>query len=92
LPRPGCLFVGTAVGILCNPPLVRRPASGILGTCGAVVLALASDVSPANAALKGIGSAPQGSSWLPGLPIAVAAVLMAASWTLSTLVAARRGG
>jgi len=87
-----CVLVGGAIGAFCNPPLVRRPAYGILGTSGAVILALVSDVSPASAALRGTGSAPQGTSWLPGLPVIVAAALLAASWTASTMIAARRGG
>jgi hypothetical protein len=87
-----CALVGGAIGTFCNPPLVRRPGYGILGTAGAVILALVSDVSPAGAALRGAGSAPPGISWRPGLPVIVAAVLLAASWTASTMIAARRGG
>lgn len=87
-----CLLVGGAIGAFCNPPLVRRPAVGILATTGAVILALVSDVSPASAALRGAGSVQQSISWLPGLPVSVAAVLLAASWTASTMLAARRGG
>jgi hypothetical protein len=87
-----CLLVGGAIGAFCNPPLVRRPAYAILGTTGAVILALVSDVSPASAALHSAGSDPQAISWLPGLPLIVAAVLLVASWTASTTIAARRCG
>jgi hypothetical protein len=88
----GAGLVGAAIGAFCNPPLIRRPAYGILGTAGAVIIALVSDVSPAHAALSGAGSAPQGSSWLPGLPAIVAAALLAASWAASAMLAARRSG
>jgi hypothetical protein len=87
-----CILVGSAVGTLCNPPLVRRPGVGILGTCAVVVVALVSNLSPAAAALRGIGATQQPTAWLPGLPVAAAVILTAAAWTLSTLVAARRGG
>ncbi len=87
-----CLLVGAAVGAFFNPPLIRRPAYGILGTTGAVILALVSDVSPAHAELRGAGATPQGSSWLPGLPVLVAVALLAASWAASAMIAARRDG
>jgi hypothetical protein len=87
-----CLLVGSAVGTLCNPPLIRRPAAAMLSTTGAVVLALASNVSPANAAARTVGSAPQASPWLPGLPVIAAVVLLAVAWTVSALAAAHRSG
>jgi hypothetical protein len=87
-----CLLVGSAVGTLCNPPLIRRPAAAMLSTTGGVVLALASDVSPANAAVRTVGGAQQASPWLPGLPVIAAVVLLAAVWTVSAMVAAHRSG
>jgi hypothetical protein len=86
-----CLLVGSAVGTLCNPPLVRHPAIALLATIGSVVIALVADVSPANAALRGAGSVSTAPAWLTGLPLLVALALVAASWLVSTLVAARRG-
>jgi hypothetical protein len=85
-----CLLVGSAVGTLCNPPLIRRAAAGMLSTTGAVVVALAWNGSPANAAVRTSGSPPQGSPWPAGLPVLAAVVLLAAAWTVSALVAARR--
>jgi hypothetical protein len=41
-----CLLVGSAVGALCNPPLLRHPAAAMLSTLAAIILALASGVSP----------------------------------------------
>lgn len=87
-----CALVGSAIGALCNPPLVRRPAAGMLGTTGAVVLALAWNVSPANAAVLTAGTVGQTGSWLPGLPVLAAVALLAAAWSVSALVAGHRTG
>ena len=46
-----CLLVGSAVGALCNPPLLRHPAAAMLSTLAAIIFALAAGVSPANAAI-----------------------------------------
>jgi hypothetical protein len=90
-----CLLVGSAAGALCNPPLLRHPGISLLSTLAVVVLALASGVSPAAAALKDTG--PQASQaalalphWPGTVPFGTAAVLLAATWTASALVAARR--
>jgi len=87
-----CLLVGSAVGTLCNPPLIRRPAAAMLSTTGAVVAALAWNVSPANAAVRSAESAPTVSPWPTGLPVIAAIVLLAAAWTVSALAAAHRTG
>ena len=84
-----CLLVGSAVGALCNPPLLRHPATAMLATLAAAVFALASDVSPAGAALRHASSA-QSPHW-PGTPnVLGGACLLAVTWTASVLVAARR--
>lgn len=85
-----CLLVGSAVGALCNPPVIRQPAAAMLCTTGAVVAALAWNVSPANAAVRSAESAPQVSAWPSGLAVITAIALLAAAWTVSALVAARR--
>ncbi len=85
-----CMLVGSAVGTLCNPPLLRHPAASLLGTVAAVVLALASDASPASAALRGSGAAVQSPAWPSGVPLLAAVVLLAISWTASALAAAHR--
>ena len=46
-----CVLVGSAVGALCNPPLLRHPAAAMLSTLAAIIFALAAGVSPANAAI-----------------------------------------
>jgi len=50
-----CLLVGSAVAALFNPPLVRRASTAMLATTAAVVLALAWNGSPANAAVRSVG-------------------------------------
>jgi hypothetical protein len=87
-----CLLVGSAVAVLLNPPVIRRPAIAVLGTTGAVVLALAWNGSPANAAVRSVGYAGQERTWPTGVALVVALVLVAAAWAISTQVAARRDG
>jgi hypothetical protein len=86
-----CLLVGSAIGAVCNPPVVRRPAASMLTSTAAVVLALVWSVSPANAAVRS-GYGGTASSWPAGLPVIAAFALLAVTWGISALVAARRGG
>ena len=84
-----CLLVGSAVGALCNPPLLRQPAAAMLATLAAAIFALASDVSPAGAALRRASSG-QSPHW-PGAADALAAVcLLIVTWSASVLAATRR--
>jgi hypothetical protein len=87
-----CLLVGSAVAVLLNPPVIRRPAIAVLGTTGAVVLALAWNGSPANAAVRSVGYAGQERTWPAGVALVAALGLVAAAWTISTQVAAWRDG
>lgn len=84
-----CLLVGSAVGALCNPPLLRHPATAMLATLAAAIFALASDVSPAGAALRHASSA-QSPHWPDAFDVLAAVCLLAVTWTASSLVAARR--
>jgi hypothetical protein len=86
-----CVLVGSAVGALFNPPLIRHPAVALLCTIGAVVAAWVSTISPANAALHGSGAAVQSAAWPAGVPLAAAAALAAAGWAVSCWLAGRRG-
>ena len=84
-----CLLVGSAVGALCNPPLLRHPAAAMLATLAAAIFALASDVSPAGAALRhaSAGQSPH----RPSAADAVAAVcVFVVAWFASVLAATRR--
>jgi hypothetical protein len=85
-----CALVGSAVGTLFNPPVIRHPAAALLSTIAAVVVALISSVSPANAAMHGNGAAIQSAAWPSGVPLAAALALMVACWTVSCWLAARR--
>lgn len=86
-----CALIGSAVGTLFNPPLIRHPAVALLCTIAAVVLAWVARISPANAALRGDGAALHSAAWPTGLPLATALVLVAAAWTASCWLAGRRG-
>jgi hypothetical protein len=85
-----CALVGSSVGTLFNPPLIRHPAAALLSTIAAVVVAWVSSISPANAALHGSGAAIQSAAWPAGVPLAAAFVLLAASWGISCWLAGRR--
>jgi len=87
-----CALVGSAVGTLFNPPVIRHQAAALLSTMAAVVVAWVSSVSPANAALHGSGATMQSAPWPTGLPILAAFGLVAASWAVSCWLAGRRGG
>jgi hypothetical protein len=84
-----CLFIGSAVGALCNPPLLRHPGLAMLSTLAAIVLALASNVSPASAALRETGAL-KAAHWPGGIPFAAATAVLAITWTASVLAAANR--
>jgi hypothetical protein len=86
-----CVLVGSAVGALFNPPLIRHPAVALLCTIGAVVVAWVSAISPANAALHGSGASVQSAAWPEGVPLGSAAVLAAVAWVVSCWLAGRRG-
>jgi hypothetical protein len=87
-----CLLVGAAVAALLNPPVVRRPAAAMLATTGAVVLALAWNGSPANAAVRGVGYGGEEHTWPAGVALMSAVALVAVAWVISVQVAARRDG
>jgi hypothetical protein len=85
-----CLFVGTAAGTLCNPPLLRHPGAAALATLAVVIVALAANVSPANAALRSDIASNTAARWPGAVSLIAAAVLLAVTWTASALAAARR--
>ncbi|MGO8958108.1 MAG: hypothetical protein ACLQFR_12165 [Streptosporangiaceae bacterium] len=87
-----CVLVGSAVGALFNPPVIRHAAAALLATIAAVVFALLSSVSPASAALRGNGAAVQAPAWPTGVPLLAAFALAALSWAVSCWLAGRRTG
>lgn len=84
-----CLLVGSAVGALCNPPLLRQPAAAMLATLAAAIFALASDISPAGAALRHASSG-QSPHWPSAADALGAACLLILTWSASVLAATRR--
>jgi hypothetical protein len=85
-----CAMVGSAVGALFNPPLIRHAGAALLSTMAAVVVALVSSISPASAALRGNGATMQAAAWPAGVPLLAAFVLVAGSWAASCWLAGRR--
>jgi hypothetical protein len=88
-----CLLVGSAAGALCNPPLLRHPAAAMLSTLAAVIVALATDVSPASAAISHTtaqAAGPLAANWPGPGSLAGAACLLAGAWAVSVAAAARR--
>jgi len=87
-----CLFVGSAVGALFNPPLLRHPGAAMLATLAAAVFGLASDVSPAGAALRFTSqtASPVAAHWPGSFPLVAALSLLAVTWAASTYAATRR--
>jgi hypothetical protein len=87
-----CVCVGSAIGTLCNAPVIRHQTVALLSTIAAVVLGLVSSISPASAALRGSGATVQAANWPTGVPLLAAVILLAVSWLVSALLAARRPG
>jgi hypothetical protein len=87
-----CVLVGSAVGTLFNPPVIRHQAAALLSTIAAVVVAWVSSISPANAALHGSGATVQSAAWPAGVPLLAAFALVAVTWGVSCWLAGSRGG
>jgi hypothetical protein len=88
-----CLLVGSAVGALCNPPLLRHRAAAMLSTLAAIVVALAAGVSPASAAIghtTAQAASPLAANWPGTGSLAGAACLLAVTWGVSVFAATRR--
>ena len=88
-----CLLVGSAVGALCNPPLLRHPAAAMLSTLAAIIVALAADVSPASAAISHTtaqAAGPLAANWPGTGSLLGAACLLAVTWAVSVIAATRR--
>jgi energy-coupling factor transporter ATP-binding protein EcfA2 len=85
-----CLTVGAAAGTLCNPPLLRHPGAAALATLAVAIVALAANVSPANAALRSDIASNTAARWPGAVSLIAAAALLLITWTASALAAARR--
>ncbi|WP_394814933.1 ABC transporter [Streptomyces millisiae] len=79
-----CVLLGTALGVLCNRPLLRSPAWSIPVTACAAIALLVGGASPANAAVSTlIDGSQRGAADRPLLPLIAAALLTAAATALS---------
>ncbi|HXP55972.1 MAG TPA: hypothetical protein VN847_13505 [Streptosporangiaceae bacterium] len=85
-----CLLVGSAIGALCNPPLIRHRAYAVISTAAVAIAALAASGSPANAAIRATSAAP--GHHLPWVPVLIAVIVAALTWTASVVAAPRRAG
>jgi hypothetical protein len=87
-----CLLIGSAVGTLCNPPLIRHRGYAMMATAAVAIAAIAASGSPANAAVRATSAGPGGGYHLTLVPVVIALVLAAFTWGVSVLVAPRRDG
>ncbi|MCB5906616.1 ABC transporter [Streptomyces pinistramenti] len=87
-----CVLLGTAVGALCNRPVLRGTASAVPAGLAAALLLLVLGASPANAAVSGLvtGSA-HGTVTVPWLPLAATLLIAAAAVAAACALSARRG-
>ncbi|MFG2286673.1 ABC transporter [Streptomyces sp. NPDC048595] len=86
-----CLLMGTAIGALCNWPVLRSPAWSIPAGLTAALLLLVLGASPANAAVTGLvaGSA-HGTISTPWLPFALTFLIAAAATAAACALSSRR--
>ena len=86
-----CALLGTAVGALCNRPLLRRPGWAILTTALAALLVSVLGASPANAAVSGlVDGSRSGTVTMPLLPLAVTAAIAAGATAIACALSSRR--
>lgn len=85
-----CLLAGSAIGALCNPPLIRHRAYAVISTAAVAIAALAASGSPANAAIRATSATP--AHHLPWVPVLIAVIVAALAWTASVVAAPRRAG
>jgi hypothetical protein len=83
-----CLLIGSSIGALCNPPLIRHRGYAVMSTAAVAIAAVAASGSPANAAIRATSAAP--GHRLPFVPVLIAVTLAGLTWTVSVLAAARR--
>ncbi|MFF4605059.1 ABC transporter [Streptomyces sp. NPDC001339] len=86
-----CVLMGTAIGALCNWPVLRSPGWGIPTGLTAALLLLVLGASPANAAVTGLvtGSA-HGTISTPWLPLAATVLIAAAATAVACGLSSRR--
>ncbi|GAA0687381.1 hypothetical protein GCM10009548_68500 [Streptomyces malaysiensis subsp. malaysiensis] len=86
-----CALLGTAVGALCNRPLLRRPGWAIPSTMLAALLVSVAGASPANAAVSGlVDGSHSGAVPMPLLPLALTGAAAAGATALACVLSSRR--
>ncbi|EXU62196.1 ABC transporter [Streptomyces sp. PRh5] len=86
-----CALLGTAVGALCNRPLLRRPGWAIPATLLAALLVSVAGASPANAAVSGlVDGSHSGTVPMPLLPLALTGAAAAGATALACALSSRR--
>ncbi|WP_407563618.1 ABC transporter [Streptomyces sp. 184] len=86
-----CALLGTAVGALCNRPLLRSRAWTVPATLAGAGAVLVATGSPANAAVTGLVTGSRAAEVpLPLLPLTAAALAAAATAALAAALSARR--
>lgn len=75
------LLAGVTLGALCAPPVLRRPASGVLALAAGSLVVLVAPLSPVNMAVRDAftSSSPTASTTFPAVPLAVTAIALAAA-------------
>ncbi|MFH8344081.1 ABC transporter [Streptomyces sp. NPDC018045] len=86
-----CVLLGTAVGALCNWPVLRRTGWSTVSGLLAAVLLLIAGASPANAAVSGLvtGSA-DGTITMPWLPLLAGVLIAATAMAVACRLSSRR--
>ncbi|RCG25594.1 ABC transporter [Streptomyces diacarni] len=86
-----CVLVGTAVGVLCNRPLVRSRGYAVAASVLGTVAALVAGASPARAAVGALSRASaRGSVDVPWVPLLCALGVAGLAACAACAVAARR--
>ncbi|MGW7382871.1 ABC transporter [Streptomyces sp. NPDC054794] len=86
-----CALLGSAVGALTNPPLLRSPGRAVPAMLLAALLSVVLAGSPAQAAVSGLVTGSQsGRVPVPLLPLAAAAVLATAAFAVACALTGRR--
>lgn len=78
------LLAGAALGALCAPPLLRRPASSVLVLVAASLALLAAPVSPVNVAIRDAftSSSSTAATELPWWPLLACLALLTLAWSV----------
>ncbi|GGZ88719.1 ABC transporter [Streptomyces echinoruber] len=86
-----CALLGTAVGVLTGPPLLRAPGRAVPAMLLGALLSVVATGSPAQAAVTGLVTGSQsGRVPLPLLPLAGAALALAAAAAVACALVSRR--